>query len=261
MSDESNPFDSPQTTSLEESLTRTFWRKPTVVEWVVIAAIVVVLIGLLWPPVQLACSGSRRYHTANNLKTIGLALHNYHDAFGQFPPAFVADESGKPLYSWRVLILPYLEQKDLYERFDLAEAWDSAANEELIREMPDVFASPYAWEKGTVGETSYLGLVDAFQGKTILRAGPSRSLDNIPDGLSTSAMVVSCPEVFAVWTEPVDLDPLEYLVAVGDYVPLEESTEWITHLRADGSVWHHAPDDANSLIPWVFCDDGRIPVE
>lgn len=261
MSDESNPFDSPRTTSQEEPPPVKPWWKPSVVECFVVAAIIVVLIALVLPNVQQARTIGRRMMLSNDLKMIGLALHNYHDAYGQFPPAYVADESGKPLYSWRVLILPYLEQEDLYERFDLAEAWDSAANEALIREMPDVFASPYAPEKAAVGETGYLGLVDAFQGKTVLCVGGSRAMDNIPDGVCASAMVVSCPEMFAVWTAPVDLDPLEYLVAVGNHVPPEKSPEWITHLNADGSVLHHAPDDATSLIPWVFCDDGRISVE
>jgi hypothetical protein len=80
---------------------------------------------------------SRQYQCRNNLKAIGLALYNYADAHGgTLPPAYVADAHGRPLYSWRVLILPYIEQRPLYDRFHLDEPWDSPNNRTLIASMP-----------------------------------------------------------------------------------------------------------------------------
>jgi len=69
-----------------------------------------IAVGLLLPAVQKVREAASRTHSMNNMKMLGLALHNYHDANGRFPPAFVVDKAGKPLYSWRVLILPYIEQ-------------------------------------------------------------------------------------------------------------------------------------------------------
>ena len=74
----------------------------------------------------------------NNLKQIGLAMHNYHDARGRLPAAYTVDKDGKPLLSWRVLILPYTEEAALYKEFHLDEPWDSEHNKNLIARMPAV---------------------------------------------------------------------------------------------------------------------------
>ncbi|PQO31750.1 DUF1559 domain-containing protein [Blastopirellula marina] len=253
---EPNPYDSPHTASQEPVVPDKPWWNLTTVEWVVVAAIVVVLIGLLLPAQQTSCGGSQAMISSNKLKQIGLALHNYHDLYGVFPPAYVADEAGKPLYSWRVLILPFLEQEALYEQFDLAQTWDSDANVALVGEMPDVFASPYAYQRAFLGETSYLALVDLPKGRTVLRAGESRTFPEIPDGLSGTAMVVSRPDCFVIWTEPVDVDPLEFLVSAAEVKPTEKKPETVHVLLADGAVRRYI--DASELTPLVFCDDGRV---
>ena len=80
---------------------------------------------------------ARRMASSNNLKQIGLAMINYEQANKTFPPAYKADKDGKPLLSWRVLILPYLESNSLYEQFHLDEPWDSA-HKRLIAQMPAV---------------------------------------------------------------------------------------------------------------------------
>src|SRR4051812_18980293 len=69
-------------------------------------------------------------------------MHNYESQYGRFPPAVVYGADGRPLYSWRVLILPYIEQSPLYERFHLDEPWDSPHNIQLLPEMPSSYAAP-----------------------------------------------------------------------------------------------------------------------
>src|SRR5882672_4340583 len=69
---------------------------------------------------------------SNDLKQLALAMHNYHSAYGQLPPAAVRDKNGKLLLSWRVLILPYIEQDNLFKEFKLEEPWDSDHNKKLI---------------------------------------------------------------------------------------------------------------------------------
>src|SRR5262245_14462685 len=87
-----------------------------------------ILLALLLPALQAVRESSRRAQASNNMKEIMLALHNYHDTYGSFPPAVVTDANGKPLYSGRVLLLPFLEQNALHSSFDLTQPWDSPGN-------------------------------------------------------------------------------------------------------------------------------------
>ena len=101
-----------------------------------------VLIALLLPAVQSAREAARRAQCTNNLKQMALAMFNYESATGAFPKPALTDKDGKPLLSWRVAILPYIEQNGLYNRFHLDEPWDSPHNKELIKEMPQTFVCP-----------------------------------------------------------------------------------------------------------------------
>ena len=85
---------------------------------------------------------ARKQKSQNNLKNLALAMHNYHDTYGHFPPPSTYSPDGKALLSWRVAILPFLSHDALYRKFRLDEAWNSAHNKELLKEMPDVFAPP-----------------------------------------------------------------------------------------------------------------------
>ena len=77
-----------------------------------------------------------------NLKAIVMAMHKYHDEYSRFPPAVVFSVDGKPLYSWRVRLLPFLGHVKLYEQFKLDEPWDSPTNKPLLAQMPVEFAPP-----------------------------------------------------------------------------------------------------------------------
>jgi hypothetical protein len=76
-----------------------------------------ICVALLLPSVGHGPEHPRRAQCGNHLKQIGLALQNYHDTYNSFPPAYIADANGKPMHSWRVLILPFMEQKPLYDKF------------------------------------------------------------------------------------------------------------------------------------------------
>jgi hypothetical protein len=165
---------------------------------------------------------------ANQFKQILLALHNYHDVHKEFPPAVFTDKAGRPLLSWRVHLLPYLEQNDLYKQFHLDEPWDSEHNKKLIARMPKVFASSDRPELSRQGKTTYLvpvGKDTVFPGTTAIR------IRNIPDGTSNTIVLVDATADRAViWTKPddlaIDLDNpskglslsvhKKYLVGIGD---------------------------------------------
>jgi prepilin-type processing-associated H-X9-DG protein len=100
---------------------------------------------LLIPAVQRVREAAARIQDQNNLKQLSLAMINYADSHqGEMPPAVVYDKDGKPLYSWRVVILPYVEQQQLFNQFHLDEPWDSPHNKPLLAQMPKVFQSPAA---------------------------------------------------------------------------------------------------------------------
>src|SRR5678816_1789236 len=111
----------------------------TLIELLVVIAIIAVLIALLLPAVQSAREAARRSQCKNNLQQIGLALHNYHELCGSFPPAYFTDESGRPIHSWRVMILPQLDEMGLYSRYRWDEPWDGPNNSKLLSEMPAVY--------------------------------------------------------------------------------------------------------------------------
>lgn len=139
--------------------------------------------------------------SANNLKQIGLAMHNYHDTNNQFPPAAVCDKKGKPQLSWRVLILPYIEQEALYKEFKLDEPWDSENNKKLIAKMPKIYAIPGAKPDST--DTHYRVFVGNGAGFDWIMGG---KITGISDGTSNTLMVVTAATAVP-WTKP---DELEY---------------------------------------------------
>jgi prepilin-type processing-associated H-X9-DG protein len=162
-----------------------------------------VLVALLLPAVQAAREAARRAQASNNLKQIGLALHIYHDQFNCFPPSVVTDANGQPLYSGRVLLLPYLEQNELYKQFDLNQAWDSPANQAVSQTMLKVFMDPSSPDQTTPGKTDFLFVT----GKgTIFETGQYTKLFEVTDGTSNTIVVVETRNSGIRWAEPKDLD-------------------------------------------------------
>jgi RNA polymerase sigma factor (sigma-70 family) len=157
----------------------------------------------------------------NNLKQLGLAFHNYADTYGgKFPPAAIAHPPGKPLLSWRVALLPWLEQDRLYKEFHLDEPWDSEHNKKLLDQMPKVFELPGVAMKQR-GLTVYQVFVgrDALFENTRQRRFPAE----ITDGTSNTILVVEAAEAVP-WTKPADIpfgdkDPRTQIGGwYGDYV-------------------------------------------
>lgn len=139
-----------------------------------------------------------------NLGQITLALHNYQEANGCLPPAVVRDEQGRPLHGWRVLILPFLEQNDLYREFHLDEPWDSPHNLPLVDRMPSTYRSPWDREvKLGPGQTILHVLVGPG---TLFEPGARvRIPDDVPDGPSRTLLFVEAgPPV--PWTKPEEIE-------------------------------------------------------
>jgi hypothetical protein len=103
-----------------------------------------VMVGLLLPAVQSAREAARRAQTQNQFRQVMLAMLTYESVRRTLPPQAICDDDGKPLLSWRVAILPYLEEGGLSNQFRLDEPWDSDHNLRLVEQMPAVYADPTA---------------------------------------------------------------------------------------------------------------------
>jgi hypothetical protein len=137
------------------------------------------------------------------LLQMAFAMRAYEDEHGRMPPAVVYGADGRALYSWRVLVLPYLDQKDLYDQFKLDEPWDSPANGKLLPAMPYLYAPP----PGKVNRVPpyhticqvLVGRGAAFEGTLGLK-----SKDEFADGTSNTLLIVEAGAPVP-WTKPQDL--------------------------------------------------------
>jgi hypothetical protein len=137
----------------------------------------------------------------NHLKNIVLAFHNFESSYGNLPTQAICDKGGKPLLSWRVAILPYIEQGALYKKFKLDEAWDSEHNKKLLPLMPSIYLAP-ARKAARPGETFY----QVFTGPDGLYPKPDSKvgLVRITDGLSNTILVAEAAKSVP-WTKPEDI--------------------------------------------------------
>ncbi len=151
-------------------------------------------------PGQKTASPAARIRSQNNLKQIALAIHAYAGTNNHLPAAAIYSEDGVPLLSWRVAILPYIEQDALYKQFKLDEPWNSPHNKKLLDQMPKIYA-PVAGQVPDKHSTFY----QVFTGKGTVFPGPKgiRFVD-ITDGTSNTLMVVEGGEAVP-WTKPAEL--------------------------------------------------------
>jgi hypothetical protein len=166
----------------------------------------IVLLGLCLMPVH-SRAGPEAFavQCKDNMKNIVLALQNYHDVYGRFPPAYAADKDGTPMHSWRVLLLPFLEGKRIYEQYRFDEPWDGPNNSRLAAQMPsyygDSLASPL---------TPYVAVVGPG---TMWPGAASTKVSDAVDGTDRTIFVVESSDSPVHWMEPRDLDvqtlPLE----------------------------------------------------
>lgn len=189
-----------------------------------------------------------RKNSTNNLKQIGLAFHNYADFHNKFV-ANVADDKGKLLLSWRVLLLPYLDEDVLFKEFKLDEPWDSTHNKKLIQKMPKVY-TPVRGKAGK-GETFYRGFTGP---STIFETGKELRFQSVTDGTSNTILCVEA-EKSVPWTKPDDLpfDPKkDELPKVGGAM----FEAGFNCLICDGSVRFVKKDIAKDTLKALITRDG-----
>lgn len=194
--------------------------------------ILLVLIALMLPNVRRSREAARRTQCRNNLKQIGLALHNYHDTHGVFPPACTVDAEGRPLHSWRTLLLPYLDQKPLYDSIDLSKPWDDPANAEAREKLVPNYLCP-SNAPSPRNHTNYLAVVAPG---SCFGATKSCTLKDIVDGTDNTLAVIEVPSDRSVpWMSPQDADEALFL-SLGPEANVPAHVGGVHALLCDGSV-------------------------
>ncbi|WP_437203016.1 DUF1559 family PulG-like putative transporter [Planctomicrobium sp. SH664] len=222
--------------------------------WVLAAVAIAVFIGfvitLLFPAVG-SGPASKRSVCRNNLRQIGLALHNYVDRWGALPPAYTVDGNGNRLHSWRTLILPYLDQAPLYKRIDLSKPWDDPANRLAWEQTLPAYQCPGL--KLPAGFTNYMAAVGPDY--CFLPDRP-RPLSEITDPLSATLMVFETTATEAVhWMSPHDASP-EFFLTFNSKTKIPHASMLAT-LSADGTVRHISDQASRAYREGVLTVSGN----
>jgi hypothetical protein len=165
---------------------------------------------LLWPANPAGREAALRLSCVHNLQQIAAAMKQYDVVYGSFPPAFIADKNGKPMHSWRVLILPYLGLQDVYDRYRFDEPWDSVRNR-AVTDLPiELFQCPGQPHAADL-TTNYMMVVGPH---TISNGPKGTKITDITDDPPTTIMVVEVADSDVRWAEPVDLrfDKMEFAI-------------------------------------------------
>lgn len=145
----------------------------------------------------------------DNLHQISIALHDYHDVYGSFPPAYIADDEGRPMHSWRVLILPYLDLGDIYEQYRFDEPWNSEHNLSLVNKLPHDYngdpRQPFHCPEADSSQRMQTNYVAVIGPETAWPGSDSRSFSDISDGASNTILIVEVADSGIHWMEPRDL--------------------------------------------------------
>ena len=205
--------------------------------WVAVFSLICGLVASGRIAVEKAREAARAANCQCHLKQLGLALLNYHGTHGCFPPAHLCDQNGKPMHSWRVLILPFVEQQALYGQYDLSEPWNGANNSSLAAASPwGIFQCPSATTGGTA-LTNYVAVVGP---ETMWPGSKCTRLSRPYDSDVQTIMLVEITNSDIHWMEPRDLT---FEQAMGGIQPesglgiSSEHPSGIVYVTANGQVY------------------------
>lgn len=201
-----------------------------------------------------AREAARNSQCRGNYGQLCLALHNYHETYKCLPPAYIADANGKPMHSWRVLLLPFLGGHEIYKQYDFREPWDGPNNRKLGDKM-----NHHTWQcpsGSNFGENSMTNYVAVVGPQTAFPGGRSITFDDFRDGLENTILLVEITNSNIHWMEPRDLNFDEMSFTINDPQrpsisaphpngPAVVFADWISGYRLDRSL---RPETVKALV-------------
>lgn len=224
-----------------------------------VAAIVFIatLAYLFFPSMSTPVGFSHRVQCQSNLQQISLAMQNYHDEYGSFPPAYTVDAKGNRLHSWRTLLLPMMEQQKLYEKIDLSKPWNDPVNSEAREwDLGNEFSFKCPATKIPETHTLYQAVISPAG---LFYESEPRSFADVTDNHGKTMAVIEVPEDQAVhWMSPYDSNEEKLLSLNSDNPGIHEGSfhllmvdAWVRLITSDISI-----DERKSMITIAGDDDG-----
>lgn len=170
--------------------------------WLTWSFVAAALIASVMPQDLRPRGPTHRATSLNNLRQLTLAIRNYEQAHGHLPPPYTVDGNGQPLHSWRVLILPYIEEHNLYSAIDLTKPWNHPDNLKLAVRMPAIYAGSVDYQKAMATQTT--GCIAIIGNRTAWPPTGTRTLSEITDGLESTILVVESDLHRVHWMSPDD---------------------------------------------------------
>lgn len=191
------------------------------IEILIVLMIATLLAALLIPDIRQAYTSASQEYFKDQLKFIGMALHEYQNEHGCLPPVVIKDEQGNPLHSWRAILLPYLKSKRPFEqcqldyRFD--EPWNSLHNQQVAEKNPTLFRGDWiiSQNDSPIEERRYSKLVAVIDESTYWPENQTRQMGK------DRILLIEVPELPGLWNEPTDirLDELIRLTLADRFEP------------------------------------------
>jgi len=203
----------------------------------------------------------------NNFNQILIALHNYHDVFGTFPPAYIPDESGHPKHSWRVLILPYLDARDTYDRYRFEEPWSSPHNLSIQDEIPSAYQCPSfvrEYQRHAISAEHFKRLTNCVaisDPSGIFHTWTPTRMSDVTDGTTATVLVAEVRNHAVHWLEPSDVSFNDVVsdLLVSSGVPQANHEGGLLFGMADGTVEFISADTDAEIIRGLVTKAGGEP--
>lgn len=203
-----------------------------------VSTLLLLLAAILLQPLEQGRGDARAAQCRNNLKEIALAMHYYHDKHSAFPPVFVPDANGRPMHSWRVLLLPYLQDSrmgELYRRYRFDEPWDGPNNSLLHGEQVSAYACPSDNGPYQSHWTSYLAISGS---ETMWRHDATVMMADIKDREEDTLALVEVANSGIHWLEPRDIQLSSLDESGANWPPIGSRAEHRVKQFWGYSDWH-----------------------